>query len=255
MTDAAQVEEAVTEEAVTEEAVTEEAAAPSKPSGELLDRDGEVISVEDAIKKADGKEEKADDGERPKWLPEKFKSAEDMAKSYSELEKTLKEKGKVAPDKYEFEETYGLEEDIVTHYSDFAKEAGLTNGQADAVLKYAQDAGYFDVPVYDEELKKMGEDGEKMLSSLESYAATKLLPAEREALEGMVYTAEQAKLLYKIIRASDKQIPSKPGEGVGSESKKDFQGKLNTLLSEPDIKSNREKQQEAMALANKIATM
>ncbi|BCV06873.1 MAG: hypothetical protein CM15mV145_200 [uncultured marine virus] len=30
--------------------------------------------------------------ERPTWLPEKFKTAEDLAKSYTELEKTLAEK-------------------------------------------------------------------------------------------------------------------------------------------------------------------
>ena len=29
----------------------------------------------------------APSGDRPSWLPEKFKSAEDMAKAYSELEK------------------------------------------------------------------------------------------------------------------------------------------------------------------------
>ena len=32
-------------------------------------------------------EEAQDNQDRPEWLPEKFKSAEDMAKSYTELEK------------------------------------------------------------------------------------------------------------------------------------------------------------------------
>ena len=30
-----------------------------------------------------------DQSDRPEWLPEKFKSAEDMAQAYSELEKKL----------------------------------------------------------------------------------------------------------------------------------------------------------------------
>ena len=33
-----------------------------------------------------------EDTERPTWLPEKFKTAEDLAKSYTELEKTLADK-------------------------------------------------------------------------------------------------------------------------------------------------------------------
>ena len=34
----------------------------------------------------------ADVEQRPTWLPDKFKTAEDLAKSYTELEKTLAEK-------------------------------------------------------------------------------------------------------------------------------------------------------------------
>lgn len=41
----------------------------------------------DAVPQDQGTE--TDGGERPQWLPEKFKSAEDLAKAYSELEKKL----------------------------------------------------------------------------------------------------------------------------------------------------------------------
>ena len=40
--------------------------------------------------------------DRPTWLPEKFKTAEDLAKSYTELEKTLAEKSPKVPTEYDF---------------------------------------------------------------------------------------------------------------------------------------------------------
>ena len=43
-----------------------------------------------------------EDTERPTWLPEKFKTAEDLAKSYTELEKTLADKSPKVPEQYDF---------------------------------------------------------------------------------------------------------------------------------------------------------
>ena len=43
--------------------------------------------------KTDPVEEQSVEPERPEWLPEKFKSEEDFAKSYSELENRLREQG------------------------------------------------------------------------------------------------------------------------------------------------------------------
>ena len=43
--------------------------------------------------------------ERPEWLPEKFKSPEDMAKSYSELEKKLSQPTDSEPEQAEAAET------------------------------------------------------------------------------------------------------------------------------------------------------
>ena len=43
--------------------------------------------------------------ERPEWLPEKFKSPEDMAKSYSELEKKLSQPNDSEPEQAEVAET------------------------------------------------------------------------------------------------------------------------------------------------------
>ena len=232
----------------------------------LLDEKGEPISTEDAIAKANGEDPKAgkdenkddDSIDRPEWLPEKFKKPEDLAKSYAELEKTLREKGKLPPEKYEFEETYGLQEDELTEFSDFAKEAGLTNAQADAVMKYAKDIGYFDLPDQDEEFKKLGDQKDEVMNTLERYASPNILPSEREAFEGMVYTAAQAKVLYKMVRASQRantDLPSGKETGNPAEGVKDLEVKLRSILSESDINTNRDKQAKAAELAGKITEM
>lgn len=51
------------------------------PSEEQQNHDAEMVAKAEALENAGV--------ERPDWLPEKFKSAEDMAKAYSELEKKM----------------------------------------------------------------------------------------------------------------------------------------------------------------------
>ena len=53
----------------------------------MTNADGDQIKIEEN----DGAIESlaSDEGDRPEWLPEKFKSAEDLSKAYSELEKKL----------------------------------------------------------------------------------------------------------------------------------------------------------------------
>ena len=49
----------------------------------------ETITITEAETGPEAPQEEAQDNqsERPEWLPEKFKTPEDLAKSYSELEK------------------------------------------------------------------------------------------------------------------------------------------------------------------------
>ena len=82
----------------------------------------------------------APSGDRPSWLPEKFKSAEDMAKAYSELEKKqgtpteapkavdfqpytkeFSEKGDLSPESLSALEAAGVPASMVKQYIDGAK--------------------------------------------------------------------------------------------------------------------------------------
>lgn len=115
-----------TEETTVDLLPETEAEVTVDEQGNRFDKDGNALPPE---------EETA--AERPEWLPEKFKSPEDLAKSYTELEKKLGERNEV-PETYEL--TYGdqqvpLEEDDVA----FFKEVGLSNEQAQKVYSQLMD--------------------------------------------------------------------------------------------------------------------
>lgn len=74
--------------------MVEQIEVPNTDGGPTLEQ--EAAAQEAAAKAAgeagkaaplNGEQENSADGERPEWLPEKFKTVEDMAKAYAELEK------------------------------------------------------------------------------------------------------------------------------------------------------------------------
>lgn len=86
----------------------------------------------------------AETEERPSWLPEKFKTAEDLAKSYTELEKAMADKSPKVPEQYDFsyakefglaDMDEGLREEVTTAF----KHAKLTEQQAKEVMALYSD--------------------------------------------------------------------------------------------------------------------
>jgi len=69
---------------------------------------------------------------RPEWLPEKFKTPEDLAKSYGELEKRLSQGGQ-APEAYDLTLPDGLDSLGDDLFQDF-RDGHLSNKQAQAVV-------------------------------------------------------------------------------------------------------------------------
>src|SRR5580658_9792682 len=72
-------------------------------------------------------------GDRPAWLPEKFKSVADMAKSNAELEKRLG----MAPDEYDFSKSRYLDPDYVPfeELKQIAKEKRVPQEVIDKMLE------------------------------------------------------------------------------------------------------------------------
>lgn len=73
------------------------------------------------------------DDDRPKWLPEKFKTAEDFAAAYKSLETKLRTRDS-APEKYELELPEGAPE-LEDAVFDVFRDSDLNNDQAQAVMK------------------------------------------------------------------------------------------------------------------------
>ena len=82
--------------------------------------------------------------ERPSWLPEKFKTAEDLAKSYTELEKTLADKSPKVPTEYDFSyaKEFGLadmDNELKAEVTQAFQHAKLTEQQAKEVMAIYSD--------------------------------------------------------------------------------------------------------------------
>lgn len=226
--------------------------------GVVLDDEGNAMTEEQVTEKVEGKEE-VKEVEYPEWVPEKFRTGEDwqekMGKSYGELEEKLREKGKLAPEAYEVDDLpVDTEAPEYQGFVDVAKELNLSNEGFNKLLNYAVESGLVANVDYDAEIKSLGPDGDKIISSLKTFATQRLDEKERTTLEGMAYTADQVQVLNKIIRLSDRSVPAKPGEAVGSD-KKDMEKKLQGLLGDPSIRNDAVKKAEAEELATKISSM
>lgn len=225
--------------------------------GTLVDNAGNTVTLEEAVATTEPPKEEI---QYPDWLPEKFKTGEDwqekMGKSYLELEKSLREKGKVAPEKYEISEDMKakITPEGLEAFEGLAKDQKMTQEQYEAVLKYADEHGLLDVPDYEGEMAKLGEEKDVIINTLTNYADKNLTPEQAEALEGMVYTAEQARVLYGLIQAADKQIPAKPGSS-SKESMRDIEKQLEAVIANPNTKYDMGLQKEAEALAKRMAGM
>jgi len=134
MDDEAQVpEEGAPESTVAENTQPETTEAPKQPET-LLDgvEAAEPEQQEDLVDTPENPDA------RPEWLPEKFKTPEDLVKAYNEMGAKIREKSE-PPESYEITvgdsenpETVDLTENDVTAF----KEAGLTNEQAQKVTEY-----------------------------------------------------------------------------------------------------------------------
>lgn len=216
----------------------------------IVDNDGNKVELDDK-----GEPVKAEEpAERPARLPEKFKTPEELSKSYDELQKTLREKGKAAPEKYEVEEgvEVNAEDEMFEQFQDFAKENNMSNEVFNKTLKFAKESGLLDVPDYETEMKKLGSEKESIIKSITSFAETKLNEEEQQVLGSLVYTAEQARLINKLIRGNNPTSIPVNTDATPDDSKS-MQKKLDAILASPNIRNDRNLQAEAADLATKIA--
>jgi hypothetical protein len=148
-------------------------------------------------------------GERPIWLPEKFKTVADLARSNSELEKRL---GTV-PDEYDFKKSKYLDPDYVPfqEFKQVAKDKRVPQEVIDKMLesvdKYMDE---FSID-YKEEIKKLGDNAEERVNTLDNWAKANLSKDAYEALTRTLTNAESIKALEELrgkVMSNTPQVPN-----------------------------------------------
>jgi len=148
-------------------------------------------------------------GERPAWLPEKYKSVADLAKSNAELEKRLG----TAPEKYDFSKSKFLDPDYVPfqELQSFAKEKRVPQEVMDKFIesidKYVDEFSTND----DEELKRLGENAKERVEVLDNWAKANLSKDGYEAITKNMRTADSIKALEELRGKFMSNIPQVPG--------------------------------------------
>jgi hypothetical protein len=234
--------------------------------GIVIDNDGNKVDPSNPFPQDKPTDAPVEPEQKPDLLLGKYKSVDELASAYQDLSRVLTDKGRLPPESYVIDEKdkYPLdyESEDFKGFTNWAKDVGLNNAQLNAVLDRAKQEGFFDAAdprVHEERLNKeieaLGSDKDAILDNINRFANTRLQKNEVEVLHEMAQTASQVRLLNKIIRMNDHSIPVRPGEAPAIETKDALKKQLSTLLSDPDVRSNLEKQKQAEVLANKIAGM
>ncbi len=185
---------------------------PLEQSAEELKKDGVDVSKDTAVN-ADGetatiKDIKQEDlqtsseDQRPNWLPEKFKSAEELAKAYNNLEKeySSRQTQETKPEEVQQEvQQRGLEK----FYNEFAETGALTDKSYNELAKQGLDKdlvnSYIDgqKAVADKNTKAIQDvaGGAENYTELVNWAGKNLSEAEQNVFNNMVDSGdvEQAK--------------------------------------------------------------
>ena len=138
-------------------------------------------------------------GARPEWLDAKFKSVKDVVQSYKELEKRLGS-NHGAPETYDPKE-YGemfAESPLLPNLTNKAKELKLSQETFEAVLSEFATYQKSLMPNIDEEMKKLGENPQRRLDTVNQWATNNLSPKAIETLGKISYTAEVVELMDEL---------------------------------------------------------
>lgn len=191
-------------------------------------------------------------GERPSWLPDKYKTVADLAKSNAELEKRL---GTV-PDEYDFAKSRFLDPDYVPfqELQAAAKEKRVPQEFIDKMIESVDK--YVDEFRTDtaEELKRLGENAKERVITLDNWAKANLSKESYEGLTNSLNNAEAIKALEELrgkMMSNTPQVPNNQGNVSGSASLEDLKMELSNNLQkykdDPKYRADISKRLEAAA--------
>jgi len=168
-------------------------------------------------------------GSRPDWLPDKFKSVSEMAKSYHELEK----KFGTPPENYDIARSKYLDPDYVPfgELQQLAKEKRVPKEVIDKMVdsfdKYLDefsDDG-------EDEFKKLGNNAQERITTLNNWAKANLSKDAYDSLKTELRTANSIKALEELrgkIMSTNPHVPNgNDGQTPSTASIQDLQNELS----------------------------
>jgi len=131
--------------------------------------EGNGLDFDEAVWK--WSEELAGKGEKPEWFKEKYKTVEDQAKAYTELEKKLGAFKGAPENGYDLEALGELgKQPAVAHFAEFFKEKNLSQEGFEEVVQqfyeYDQQSLQFDL---ENELKKLGPNAKQQVTQVNQW--------------------------------------------------------------------------------------
>jgi len=184
-------------------------------------------------------------GDRPEWLPEKFKTVADGIKSYNELEKVLGS----SPKEYSFEKAGDwLESDhpAMKKMTEFAKSKHVSQDVFDVMLgSTAEYLNEFSVNA-EQEKAALGENAEERLELINNWAKSNLSEDSFYALTGNLNTAQSVMAIEEIrnlMIGDNTMIPSSNDSSQSNaDSMEDIQSEMNANFDKykTDTKYRRE---------------
>lgn len=186
---------------------------------------------------------------REDWFPEKFwndetgPDIENLAKSYSELQKKFSQGKHKAPETYDtkFFSQANIEEDdpLLSTYLGWAKENGISQAAFEELgakfVELAGEAEMEDQATYEAEYKKLGPNADLTLKSMTEWAQGLVRKGvwgqdDFEEFKIMGGTAAGIKALQKVRSYyGDQTVPVSVGDPEGAPSKEE----LNAMVGDP----------------------
>lgn len=156
-------------------------------------------------------------GDRPSYLPEKFKSVADAAKAYKELETRLG----TAPKSYDFSKGESWIEPDYEPFIEMAEFARSKHVPQDVMDKMLESVGLyleeFKTDLH-EEKSKLGDNATQRLQILNNWAKSNLSEKAFNSLAGSMRTAEQIEALEEIRNKMINNSTMVPGGNAGVSS-------------------------------------
>jgi len=172
--------------------------------------------------------------ERPEWLPEKFKSPEDLSTAYSSLESKLGQKDeeiratveKEMQDKFYEErpaekgdyilpegidDVMAADNELLNWWADTAFESGYNQEQFQKGIGMYMEALNEGVPDYDSELSKLGDSANDRTEAVSLFANQFFPESQLGAIERMCETADGVMALETIMENMRDSSPSLGG--------------------------------------------